>query len=214
MKKRITYKIIDNASDCSVSVFMKCMFNKSYELLIIKGRPSKIVLKNAWKDIHSEYIDVSGLAINEEFDKMIIIYHLENRTKAISTLLWIQRTSIAKRKYPHFEGFEKLHYYGHVLTWDNKIKDTEGFLKQLSDIESQELVYQSELDDIKRELEIIQKTKEHVDEPVIERRRRFVRMLNNLRRADYKIDEDKTSAEALALMIHDYGEFIQEQSMK
>jgi len=76
-------------------------------------------------------------------------------------------------------------------------------MQQLKMIESKEKRNYIELKGLKKDLDSMKKTE---DPKTVNARNSFVLMLINLEKDGYKIDEDKTSMEKLALMIKQHGD--------
>jgi hypothetical protein len=85
------------------------------------------------------------------------------------------------------------------------------FEQQLVLIEAKEKRNVAELDVLMKELNEIQRGEPAVKEDS-NSRKDFIRMLNNLGRAKFIIDKDKTDMEELSLMIKQYNEDFEQQN--
>ncbi|MES2004342.1 MAG: hypothetical protein V4450_07460 [Bacteroidota bacterium] len=199
-------KIICEASECTVRVFMRCAFGNDLKGLIISGKPSPEDLAKAWKAIYTEYVDLSGMVQTMEFDLMKSIFYLDCRVKRIQLLLMIQRESIDKLGMPCIGAFPMLKSFGHRLSWDASHPDAEGFKRKLLDIESREKKYDIELGGKMKELFELKRKRANNELPEMQKRKEFIRTLNNLEKSGYRIDRDKSTVEDMAIMIHDYND--------
>ena len=194
-------QIISSSSECSIRMFMSCAFGKDLKSLIISGEPAEEELNAAWLNIYTEFVDLSGLAQTQEFEIMKTIFYLDSRVKRIKLLIFIQNESIEKLGQPCIGAFAKLDMYGHRLMWDKDHPDLEAFKQRILSIESTEKRYEIELNGKIKELMNLKKKQQNQELPEMQKRKEFIRSLNNLERAGFRIDRDKTTVEDLALMI-------------
>lgn len=204
-------KIIDTSKDCIVKTFMKCMFDKCFDDLVISGEFTEDEKKSAWKSIYTEFIDLSGMIESREFDLLKTIFYLDCRVKKINLLLYIQRVSIEKIGVPCIGAFDNIRMYGHRLIWDKEHPDLQTFLKRLTDIETKEKRYQMELELKTKEFFELKKIQASGDIPIQQKRKDFIRSINNLQKYGYVIDYEKTTVEALGIMISDYNDTLQKE---
>jgi len=206
-------KIINSAAECTVRAFMKCAFSDDLTSLIISGEPSKEELHDAWMMIYTEYVDLSGIIQTQEFELMKSIFYLDCRVKKIQLLVHIQNESIEKIGVPCVAAFDRIKLYGHRLIWDPEHPDLKAFKTRLLNIQSLEKRYAIELDCKIRELMTLKKKQVDMEEPGIQKRKEFIRALNNLEKSGYRIDRDKTTVEDLALMIADINELAEREQV-
>ncbi len=202
-------KIIDTAKDCSVKTFINCMFEKKYDDLVLDGEFTADEKQQAWQSIYTEFIDICGMVESMEFDLLKSIFYLDCRVKKINLLLYIQRLSIEKIGEPCTGAFENIKMYGHRLFWDKNQPDILAFNKKLNEIEGKEKKYQIELEAKTKEFFDLKKKQANGEVPMQQKRRDFIRSINNLQKFGFVIDQEKTSIEAFGIMVADYNDAIQ-----
>lgn len=209
IKKTSNIKMIESCSDCSIRVFMRAAYNQDYKGLILSGKPTKQQLQTAIVMISVEYADLSGLSQSDELDLSRKILYLDLRVKRNSILLHIQYESLDKIGMPCIGAFDKMN--GYAFTWDNDNPDIENFREQLRAYQSNEKHYELELENALKEFMNTKHKGEENGGNIIDKRRSFLKQLNNIERDGYRIDKDKTSMEELALMVSDLTNKAEEQ---
>lgn len=153
--------------------------------------------------IYTAYIDKSGIGLNKEFDLLRGMHNIKVRQRFVKTQVFLQRECMFKIGEPFWPSVKDLSGYGHRLTFD---KEKPGmFLMQVDRVEIREKKYQAELDAKEKELEQLKKY--GVDKQS-DTKGDFLRMLNRLNQAGYKIVKTETDVEELAYMIRMYDEDI------
>lgn len=194
--------MITKCSQCSIKVFMDCLFENDFRGLDGGGKDELDV-------IHTEYVDLSGIGETREYELMISIHNTEERLTFITTQLEIQQRFFKNFDIPFVNAFDDFRKYGHRLTWDDN--NPEAFLKQLDMIEIREKKFVAEYDKHVKELKTLKSDGVKIDG---NGRRDFIRQMNNLRRFGYQVDKDKTDIEELALMIRDHSNIMREKAAK
>lgn len=196
---------VDRAADCNVAQFMSCKFDGKYETLVVTGEPTLQQLADAWENIHTEFIDLSGTEI-EELSIMKQIKALECDIQSMNIFLFVQEEYIRLFKTPHFDNLKTLAECGHKLQWNPEAPDPEGFLKQLQKVRVKESKKTALLDLRNKELADFRKTQES-KKTINNSRSEFIRLMNDLGKEGYQIDKSKTTVEELAIMIKDFNEY-------
>jgi len=180
---------------CTISQFMNAWFNQDFSL----------ITKEQFVLIYSEYLDTSGLFLNEDFERQGYIQHLNSRINYVKMFVKLQRDFIKCFDMPFIRDFEFFKdKYGHFLLWKN---DKDDFEQQLKKVEMRELKNQSQLEIKLKELEDFRKSKgkdkiEQTSEKSLkESRISFIKMLNSLGKIGYIIDKNSTTIEELSIMI-------------
>jgi hypothetical protein len=204
--------ILKTISELNISDFEICMFKNNFSVLIITGKPSDEQLLSAWNEIYTEFIDLSGMAETNELEISKSIFYLNSRVKKIELYILLQRESLNKLGVPCIVAFDKIRIYGHKLKWNKEHPDIEDFKRQLNIIETNEKRYNHELLAKQKELLDVMKKKQNGDVTVWQKRKEFVRLKNNIGKFGFKIDNEKTTVEEFALMVHDYNEAIELQN--
>jgi hypothetical protein len=179
--------MITKASECSLRVFMKCLFEDDQSDV------------DNFELIWSEYVDLSGLCENREKEILVSIHNIKVRQSVIPALIKFQLDYIERFKEPYLEAFWIFKKYGHQVIWNS---DAEELARQLERVRLKELQYESQLDMIERELQDLKKEGVKIDG---NGRKEFIRLLNDVgkyRRND--IDRDRTDVETFAIMVRDY----------
>lgn len=183
--------MITKCRECSVNVFMECLFH---------GKMDNLHGGN-FDDIFTEYIDLSGVGKTKEYALLSAIHNTQTRITFIQTMVAVQREFFIHFSMPFVNAFDDFRKYGHRLTWNQA--EPEKFFTQLKLVDTKEKKNVAELDKLMKEYADLQKDGVKQD---ADGRKDFVRQLNALNRAGYTIDRDKTDMETLALMILDYNE--------
>lgn len=204
-------KLINSCADITINTLMKCMFSSDLSVLIIEGMATEEELNEAWDIIYNEYIDIAGISQSEEFELLKSIFYLQTRLRRIELLIHIQRESIKHIGIPCIAAFSQIKFYGHKLIYDKENPDIKSFEKQLSSIELKEQRNEIELDIKLKELINNRKS----DSSRFEMKKQdMIKTIIMLQKNGYFIDEDKTSAEKLALMIKSHTESLEQQTYK
>lgn len=197
-------KIISRACDCSVKLFVQCMFDERYDVLLIDGEATPEQLQDAWRNIYDEYVDLSGSSESEELNLMCVIGMLSCRIKKIHMLLDVQRISLQVFGMPCLPGLPMFKQYGHKIYWITEKPDQEQFERKLLQIENLEKQYEVKFDQKFQELMDLQ-AKPITDISVKRKRTEFMKLLNYLQKYGFVIDDNTTTVERLAIMIADYS---------
>lgn len=190
--------MITKCSDCSVRVFMKCLFEQDY----------KDLDGGDFEKIFTEYIDLSGIGETKELELMIAIQNIQARITYIDAMVDIQKKFLHEFGMPFVNAFDDFRKYNHRLSWDPENPDQ--FITQLQRVVVIEKKFQAELDTKVAELKKLKKDGIQPGDKD-NGRRDFVRRLNSLGKDGYQIDKDKTNMEELALMIKDQDESINDK---
>ncbi len=191
--------MITKCSECSVKIFMKCLFD---------GDASDLG-GGDFDKIYTEYIDISGIGESKEFSLMSNIHNLNARILFIDAMIEVQKRFFMNFDIPFIDGLKDFRRYGHRITWDSANPDL--FIKQLERVETVEKKFLSELDNYMNELESIRK---NGVQPNVNGRIEFVRLLNELGKEGYKIDREITDMESVALMVKDYNQSVMDRLSK
>lgn len=184
--------MITKASECSLTVFIRCLFDKNYK--DVEG----------WDNIYTEYMDISGIGATIQKDLLVQIHNLHVRIVTVPAMISFQVEYFKKYEEPYLGGFDFFKRHGHKLTWDSEHPG--NFAKQLERVETIERKYFAELDQAKKQLDKIEKQGAKLPAGG-NGRHQFIQLINNVgkyRRND--IDRDKTDVETYALMVKDYFE--------
>lgn len=190
---------IEKCCDCSIKIFMECLFHGRRELL--NG--------GNFEEIFTEYVDLSGIGETQEYNLMNGIHNIQTRMVFIESMIEFHKRFLKEFNMPYVDGFKDLRKYGHRLTWDPE--HPQIFVQQLQMMEIKEKKNQAELDKMIKELNALKKDGVKPDK---NGRVNFVRQLNNLGKAGYDINRETTDMEALALMIKDHGEEVMAEALK
>jgi hypothetical protein len=177
--------------EITIESFMKAWFKDDYSELS----------KENFEIAYTEYIDVSGLSITQEFDLIANIYYLTNRLNVINLAVDLHKSFLEHfdTPYPYEDGYQSLEEYGHYLLW---MGDKEQHLQELDRILSSEGVTQAELNGAKKQLEDFRKQASNGEKPDIKQtREQFLRMITSLQKLGYNIRRKETYVEELALII-------------
>ena len=188
--------MITKCSECSIRLFMTCLFGKNTEGL--NG--------GDFDKIFTEYIDLSGIGETKEYDLLWSIHNIQSRVTFIAAMIDLQKKFFKEFDMPFVNAFDDFRSYGHRLKWNQE--KPEEFLNQLRMIEVREKKFQAELDAKVVELQKLKKEGVTADS---NGRADFVRQLNSLGKAGFRIDKDKTDMEELALMIRDQNQIVKDQ---
>lgn len=157
-----------------------------------------------FKQVHTEYMDTSGLFENEEFDKVCYIYWLNNRINSIKLGITLQKEFLKLFSIPYKPAFSFFVEFGHNLKWNDNVDD---FEQQLFVVETREKMYIGELEGAMNELKEIRNKRNKGETPTTKKSRSsFIRTRNTLGKIGYPIDPDKTTVEEMALMIKQQSE--------
>lgn len=148
-------------------------------------------------NVYTEYIDTTGLYDSDDFNKSAYIYYLNNRINSIKLAIRLQKEFLQNFGVPYLQELKFFNRFGHFLTW----KDEQNFLSQLTNIETKEKKYISQLEANIKQLTEKRHKKKPEEKTIEQSRGKFIRMLNSLGKANYRIDNDKTTVEELAYMI-------------
>ena len=183
--------MITSASECTINQYIKCRFDGKYNVL---GEGSETELKEAFYQIETEYIDLSGQYESGDYESIKSIISLGTRIKHIELLLFINQECIKEFNSPWLPSIVDFKKYGYNLTWNKSIDD---FLAQLQNVESSEKIFIVELEIAKSKL----KKPDENEETKTFKRADFIKMIINLQKLKYIIDRDKTTMEEFAIMV-------------
>lgn len=187
-------------ADISIRIFMAAMYNGILEPV---GGPDN------WDSIYTEYVDLSGISENEQFNLMMIIHNQQQRIVQVQGYVDLERRCFAIFNEPFLPAFTDLKRWGHRLTWD--ISNPAAFLKQIDMIEIKEKQQVVELNNSIKELEDLKENGVQLD---ADSRQGFIKDLNRISRWNkYQIDKDKTDMESYALMIREHDEEIRMRAL-
>jgi hypothetical protein len=173
------------ALNTTINEFMSCLFENDFS----------VIPEDTFKDIHTEYIDISGQYESAEYEHIKTILTLSTRIELIKTYLYIEYQFLCQFERPFLPACRDLKKFGYTLTWRD---DTEDFVRQLEDIEQREKKFNLQLEGEKK---ILEKSRNATNEPVKQSRKEFLKMIIDLQKQNYKIDRDKTTVEELAITI-------------
>lgn len=174
---------------CTVQQFMNAWFKKDFSLMT----------NEEFEFIYTSYIDISGIAINEDFDKVSYIHFLKNRITCVNAAIELQRRFVADFGLPALSELSFFEKFGYKINWCN---DTILFFVELEKIETKEKRYVVELkSEIKKLEELRNKEKSNHEELSLDKQReRFIKLKNSLMKAGYSINNNETTIEEFALM--------------
>jgi len=204
-------KLISKASECNINQFMCCCFDNDLSVLIVSGKPSPKQLTEAWENILTEFNDTSGQsAPMEELVLMRQILILQARITIFTALIDAYEKAAFVPNLPIPDrGFALFKKYGYTLTFSGDRKD---FLNQLNSVKQSELSYTVEHDDLVKELNQLQANSKDV-QPTASRKN-FLQQIKNIELFyKYQIDFEKYSVERLAILINDFREMVDRNSM-
>lgn len=176
---------------------MECLFEKKYDGL--DG--------GDFDKIFTEYVDLSGIGATKEYDLMTAIHNVQSRMIYMAGMIDIQKEFLKNFDMPFVNAFPKFREKGHRLVWDPENPGL--FVQQLQMVETMEKKSKAELDTKMKELTVLKKDG---IKPNSSGRQDFVKKLNQLNKAGYKIDKDKSDMEELALMIKEHDEQMREMA--
>lgn len=212
MPKKPSYKIVETASDCTIKQFMRCAFENKYDGLVISGKPSQKVLKDAFEFIYAQYVDISGLFLSQEFEILAYIDSLNKRLGTLREYVGLQNGFYSHFGMPYLKGFWIHEKYGYRFTWDPN--NPEIFLQKLNQIPVKESKYKIKIAEKTKELLDLRKKKEKKEHVLLEPRKSFIMTLNRLQQQKFVIDKSTTDMETLALMIKDIRDQQEENKMQ
>lgn len=206
----VVNKFICKASECNLNQFISCNFDNDLSVLIISGKPSPKQLEQAWDNIFTEYIDISGLYKEmEELTLMRSIQFLKARNTSISVTIQSQLQALEIIGQPLTEYFQVFESNDYHVSWNGDKKD---FIAQMEQIKTEQISYETELEDLETELDnFFKEQEEKIKKRPTGSRKQFLRMINNLEKLGNRIDTDKLSVERFAVMISDYREISETQ---
>ncbi len=173
-------------AEITVRKFMAALFNKQRDGI------------DDWDGLYLSYIDLSGIGETHELSLMTAIHNLQVRLAHVNSYIDFQRKFFSEFFMPYEKSFPDMHKYNIRFTWNPM--DPEGFIRQMKVAETNEKRNIAELDLLEKELRDIKKGAPAVKEDH-NSRANFIRMLNSLNKAGYKIDKDLTDMEEVCLMI-------------
>jgi hypothetical protein len=171
-----------------INTFIDCWFNKDFTNLS----------KDDFDICYAEYIDLSGLYHSKEFELYTYINYLKNRIFVLKTVLQSQRLYMSSFGKPYVKGFFIFKSFGYSISWN---EDEEDFNRQLDKIASRERQKSGELRRKEFEFNQIKEARKNEEQPLIQSRHDFIKMLNAFNKNGYRIDREKTTVEELALII-------------
>jgi len=196
--------MISKASDCTINQYIKCLFDNNYTVL---GEGSEQEQKEAFHNIETEYIDLSGQFETGEYETIRNILALSSRIELINTLFYIEDTFLKEFKHPFLPAFKEFKKFGYTLKWNDDIED---FYDQLLNVKSSEQSYLVDLEIEKKKL----KKPETDEEKSPAKRADFIRMLIGLQKQKYIIDRNVTTVEDLAIMVSELREQMMSNEVK
>lgn len=185
----------------NITDFIAAWFNHEYDNLN----------QDDFEIVYAEYVDLSGLYHSKEFELFAYINYLKNRIFVLRTVVASQRMFLETLGRPYVDGLFIFDNFGYKIKWNDDIED---FERQLKIVESRERQKSSELRRKEFEFKQLKDAKKSEEQPLIQSRHNFIRMLNSFNKAGYKIDRDKTTVEELALMIKQVNDEMQEYELK
>jgi hypothetical protein len=185
--------MIDKASDCTINQYIKCLFDDKLSVL---GDGTDEEQKKAFRNIETEYVDLSGQYETGDYETIKNIISIKGRIKQVELLLFIQEQCIKEFQQPYRPAIKDINRLGYNLTWDDNKED---FLQQLINIKSSE-----ERFNVLLEIENKKLNKDEENKGIT--RIEFIRMLISLQKLKYNIDRDKTTMEELGIMVNEMRE--------
>jgi hypothetical protein len=183
------------ANNTTINEFISCLFDNDFS----------VIDEETFKNIHIEYIDISGQYETAEYEHIKTILILSTRIELIKTYLYIEYQFLSQFERPFLPVCKDLKKFGYTLIWRD---NTEDFVKQLENIEQSEKRFIIQLEGERSALEK-QNNKQISDSETgqiwqtKQTRKEFIKMIIDLQKQNYKIDRDKTTIEELAIMISD-----------
>lgn len=154
---------------------------------------------------NTEFIDTAGLYDSDEFNKVAYIAQLNNRINTIRLSIKLQKDFVEEFNICYKPGLQKFKQFGYSVKWIDK----ETFLNKLYEIEMSEKMYISQVEIKGKELEKLRESR-GPKEDMKKTRGNFIKIINSLGKANYRIDNDKTTVEELAYMIKQRSEEVKE----
>lgn len=193
--------MINSASECSVRVFMKCLFDKEYQGL--NG--------GDWDKIYTQYMDLSGIGETRQKVLLVLIHNTGIRIMNIPNMIGFQIEYMKVYGEPYFDGFSFFVEYGIRLTWDEN--DAQGFINQLKRVLITEKRFVAEIDKHNKELSDL---KAGIASPENDSGRKgFIKLLNKVSAWRHiEIDRDKVDMESYSMMVMDYFENAKDKIVK
>ena len=186
--------MIKKASDCSIRIFMKCLFE--HDVSDVEN----------FDAIWTEYVDISGIGETKEMDLLVAIHNIQVRLIIIPAMIQFQLDYIKKFDEPYKDGFWFFKKYGHKLIWNPNFPL--AFLKQLEFVQIKEKKYYAESDKLEKELKDL-KTDGVVKDG--KERQQFIKLLIAVGKPYMGgIDRDKTDMETYGMMVRDYFDSVKE----
>lgn len=219
MADTIKNTIISTFGDCTIKVFIKCRFDKDYSGLIVSGNPSQEELFNAFDNINSQFLDLSGTEI-AEIELLKSIHELNCRiesAKAFFTLQHIWLYHFDEPPAPAVTAMIELGKYGYKLEWNG---DKDLFKSQLAKYEAKEKKNIVRLDGLQKQLDNFHKAEEEAEtNPAVKKtirnsRTEFIRLITELQKFGYTINREVTTMEELAIMYKEYHDYIKSAQSK
>jgi len=188
--------LINSAAVCTVGQFVQCKYNNNLKVLVISGEPTAKELAEAWEAISAQYIEAAGVDI-PEFAAMQEIHNLKVKKNGLTLLFHLQDVWIEKFAEPHVIGLEKLAKHNVKPVWRGDVAD---FVKQLDKAKDRNKSIDVQISEAEYSLDNIRIAlgKEGV---ISDSRQDFRKLLIEVQRQGYKIDEDKTTVEDFGLML-------------
>lgn len=182
-------------SECSIKVFMDCLYNKNIEAA--GGEES-------WGLLYTTYVDMSGAADTKECSLRRSIHNINCRLTFISEMIQLQILCFNNFSQPFAEGLKRLKEYGHRITFNG---DAEDFRKQLKRIELREAKKIAERDNLNKNLSQLLKEGMKVENIQADDRSNFIRLLNAIaKHQGYGINKTETMMDEFALMVKAHKE--------
>lgn len=148
--------------------------------------------------VYTEYIDISGMYKSKELELHAYIVYLKNRTLVLKTIVEVQRMCLETFNKPYEGADELFESFGHKLIWDGNV---DKYKIQLDKISSRVRTMSTELKHKEFEYNQLKDARKNNEQPIVQTRHDFIRMLNTFNKNGFNIDRDKTTVEELALMI-------------
>lgn len=172
----------------TINQFKKAWFKEDYSEMS----------KEQFDIVYTEYVDTAQLFLTEEFEKVSYIHYINNRINSIKMAIRLQREFLNEFDIPYIKGFDFFKKFGHIIFWNN---EKEKFLNALKIVETKEKKYISKLENEIKSLKENRLKKRKGEVTIKQKQQDFIRLIISLGKLNYKIDNDKTTVEELALMI-------------
>jgi len=201
-----TIVYINRAADCTVEQFIACKFDNNIKALVLTGEPTEQQLAEAWDNIETEFIDLSGTMI-KELDIMKQIKVLECDIQAINCFLFVQEEWVKQFGMPHMENMAVLNKdYRAGLKWDVTRPDPNAFIKQLQNFKVSVSNKTVKLKEKQKELDKLKA--EQIKKPTVNNSKKvFLSTMNEIGKFNgYHLDKKKIMVDEYAVMINDYTE--------